>query len=159
MNPAARLAAPLAFCSFLILSSPASAGGGKAAVDECVAVGRNVAAAIKKNPSGLLPIVRKSLTDNADCTCEIVRAAILAADSDPDLIKEIVIVALNTVETRAAEIAECAVLAAPDSAEVVKSALQSVLGDGLPPSIGDPNSVQGIFLVPPEAASPANPVP
>ena len=162
MNFAARQAVLL--IPWLILAgTPVAEGGGKSVVSDCAAVGREVRASVVKNPANLLPIVRKTLTANEDCACEVVRAAILAVESDPDLVRDIVITALMTAESRAAEIAECAVIAAPDSASAVKSALYAVLGDTPTdpdsPSIGNPTSVHGIFLVPPETASPSNPAP
>ncbi len=163
MNLALRQAVLLVF-SLILLGAPIAEGAGKSAISDCSEVGRKVRASVVKSPASLLPIVRKTLAANEDCACEIVRAAILAVESDPDLIREIVITALETLESRAAEIAECAVLAAPGSVVAVKSALYSVLGgpptdSDVPTSIGNPTSVHGIFLVPPETASPSNPGP
>ncbi len=136
-------------------------GSGKDVIDDCASVGRKVGASVAKNTAAVLPIVGESLSANEDCTCEIVRSAILAVKSDPETVGQIVVTALNVVQHRAAEIAECAVKTAPHSVEAIKSALHSVLGDpeSDPPPVGTPISVHGIFLVPPETTSPANPSP
>ncbi len=160
MKPIACRGAALALWVPFLLPCDAIGGDGKNVVDDCSAAGRKVSASIAKDAAAVLPIVGESLAANEDCTCEIVRAAILAVDSDPEMVRQIVMTALTAVQDRAAEIAECAVTIAPEAADAIKSALHSVLGDpeSDPPPIGSvPVSIPGIFLVPPATASPANP--
>ena len=177
-NPfrAAEALACLGALFFLLL---ADAGAGVAAIDDCAAVGRKVKSAVEKEPTTVLVIVEDALTAHPDCACEIVKGAILGSEADNDLVKEIVITAVTTAETKAAEIAECAVAAAPDAAKAVKAGLEQALGEvvGLDgeegPFVGAPVNMDEIFLLAPlgpssgfssiqiypSPTSPPNPVP
>lgn len=147
-----------------VLTIPLTASAGVSAISDCAAVGRKVKSAVEQDPTKVLVILEDSLTAHPDCACEVVKGTILGADADKELVKQIVITAVNTVEDKAAEIAECAVHAAPDAAKYVKAGLEEALGEVIAASgksapfvAGAPIGVSGVYLIPPVSpASPAN---
>ncbi len=130
------------------------------AVDsDCDAVASKVKSAVSADPTKVLVVVEDALTANRGCTCEIVKAAIKAADADKELVKQIVITAVNTAEAEAATIAECAVAVAPEAARQIKEGLEEALGESTAPAgkaapyVGGPVSVGGVYLIPPVGPS------
>ncbi len=101
---------------------------GIAAAGDCDAVGAKVKKAVAKTPSQVLVIVDETISKNESCACEIVKAAIEAADAKKDsaLVREIVVTAVNAAQGMAATIAECAVAVSPSSASAIKSGLSEV---------------------------------
>ena len=101
---------------------------GIAAAGDCDAVGAKVKKAVAKTPSQVLVIVDEEISKNESCACEIVKAAIEAADAKKDsaLVREIVVTAVNAAQGMAATIAECAVAVSPSSAAAIKSGLSEV---------------------------------
>ena len=101
---------------------------GFAAAGDCDAVGAKVKKAVAKTPSKVLVIVDDQISKNESCACEIVKAAIEAADAKKDsaLVREIVVTAVNAAQGMAATIAECAVAVSPTSASEIKSGLSEV---------------------------------
>ncbi len=83
---------------------------------------------IAKTPSKVLVIVDEAISKNESCACEIVKAAIEAADAKKNgaLVREIVVTAVNSAQGMAATIAECAVAVSPSSASEIKSGLSEV---------------------------------
>lgn len=143
------------FLLTLLLVSTTATFAGVQAIDDCAAVGRKVKSAVAKDPTKVLVIVEDSLTAHPDCACEIVKGAIVGAEADNDLVKQIVITAVTSAQEKAAEIAECAVHAAPDAAKAVKAGLEAALGEVVDdssktaPFVGAPVGANGIFLLSP----------
>ena len=101
---------------------------GMAAAADCDAVGAKVKKAVAKSPSKVLVIVDETISENESCACEVVKAAIEAADAKKDsaLVREIVVTAVNAAQGMAATIAECAVSVSPSSASAIKAGLSEV---------------------------------
>ncbi|MFT4546534.1 MAG: hypothetical protein ACI9MB_000476, partial [Verrucomicrobiales bacterium] len=101
---------------------------GIAAAGDCDTVGDQVKKAVAKTPSKVLVIVDETISKNESCACEIVKAAIEAADAKKNgaLVREIVVTAVNAAQGMAATIAECAVAVSPSSAADIKSGLSEV---------------------------------
>ncbi|MGI9239706.1 MAG: hypothetical protein ACR2RV_02835 [Verrucomicrobiales bacterium] len=101
---------------------------GIALADDCETVGASVKKDVAKTPSKVLVIVDEAISKNESCACEIVKAAIEAADAKKDgaLVREIVVTAVNSAQGMAATIAECAVAVSPSSAAEIKSGLSEV---------------------------------
>jgi hypothetical protein len=158
--------------------------GNAFATADCAELAAELGESVKGEPAQVLVLVEEALKKSEACSCEIVKAAIEAAkaDQNEELLKQIVIVALNAVESQAATIAECAVAAAPESVSAVKEAMRVAFGDsgdgnglgeaplGDPlagtedavtleaikaggPWAGRPVSVGGVYLIPPVALS------
>jgi hypothetical protein len=101
---------------------------GIAFAGDCESVGASVKKDIAKTPSKVLVIVDQAISKNESCACEIVKAAIEAADAKKNgaLVREIVVTAVNSAQGMAATIAECAVAVSPSSASEIKSGLSEV---------------------------------
>jgi len=101
---------------------------GIASAADCDAIGAKVKQDIAKTPSKVLVIVDDAVAKNESCACEIVKAAIEAADAKKDaaLVREIVVTAVNAAQGMAATIAECAVAVSPSSASEIKAGLSEV---------------------------------
>ena len=101
---------------------------GIALAADCETVGASVKKDVAKTPSKVLVIVDEAISKNESCACEIVKAAIEAADAKKDgaLVREIVVTAVNSAQGMAATIAECAVAVSPSSAAEIKSGLSEV---------------------------------
>ena len=101
---------------------------GIAFAGDCESVGASVKKDVAKTPSKVLVIVDEAISKNESCACEIVKAAIEAADAkkNGELVREIVVTAANAAQGMAATIAECAVAVSPSSASEIKSGLSEV---------------------------------
>jgi hypothetical protein len=96
---------------------------------ECAKSAQAVSLAVADDPSKVLTVVAGSIKANPDCACEIVKAAILAADADNKTVGAIVLTAVQTAPQKSIEISECAIAVKPDATEEVKNALHKALGD------------------------------
>jgi hypothetical protein len=102
----------------------------KTAKMKCAEVVAHMEAEIAKEPSRVLLAVEDALNANDTCACSIVKSAITASRADSKLVGEIVSTAINTIPTSASTIGECALTASPESAQEIKTAMQTVLGQG-----------------------------
>ncbi|MCB1224246.1 MAG: hypothetical protein KDK99_00420 [Verrucomicrobiales bacterium] len=78
------------------------------AAPRCDELAADVQAAIAKDKSKTLMIVEDALVVNESCACDIVRAAIQAADADETLVQQIVQTAIAVAPKMAPVITECA---------------------------------------------------
>ncbi len=106
---------------------PATAANTKTKCTEVVA---HLESEIAKEPARVLLSVEDALNANDTCSCAIIKAAIATSHADSKLVGEIVSTAINTIPTSASTIGECALAAAPDAAADIKTAMQTVLGQG-----------------------------
>jgi len=93
---------------------------------ECDSVGAQVTKAITAAPQKVLVVVDEMISKNEACSCEIVKAAIIASSADKALVREIVVTAVTAAQGMAATIAECAVAQAPEAAAEIKAGLSEV---------------------------------
>ena len=101
---------------------------GLAVAGDCETVGAKVKKDIAKSPEKVLVIVDDAISKNESCACEVVKAAIEAADAEKNnvLVREIVVTAVSAAQGMAATIAECAVSVSPSSAPEIKAGLSEV---------------------------------
>lgn len=95
-----------------------------AAESNCLEVAVSVKHAVTAQPANVLEIVEKQLSAHPGCECEVVKAAIEAAEADADLVANIVETAISISPDQMRLISQCAVAVAPDSL----SQVQAVLG-------------------------------
>ena len=96
------------------------------APDTCSDVANDVSTAVSKDPSKVLMIVEDALVINESCACEIVKAAIVAANADKPLIEQITQTAISVAPKMAAIITECANAVVPGSVAAVEGATETV---------------------------------
>jgi hypothetical protein len=102
---------------------------------DCAAVAERVATAVKANPDEVLTIVEDAMVAYEQCACEVVSAAIKNSGGGADMVKQIVLVAVQHAETQAPAIAECAVGAAPEHAEAVRLAFAEAFNGKEAPAV------------------------
>jgi hypothetical protein len=85
----------------------------------CLKLSESVKAAVVADSSQVLRIVATNVAANESCACEIVKAAIIAADADQALVGEIVSTAILEAPSEARMITQCAIATAPDAIAVV----------------------------------------
>lgn len=100
---------------------------------DCVKMSALLQAEVKTTPSAVLAIVEKTVRENPDCACEIVKAAIIGSEAESSLVASIVeVVAVATPEQMRLA-AQCAVAVAPDAIAEVQAVLAKfdpATGDG-----------------------------
>lgn len=85
---------------------------------------------IKLDPSRALEIVEKEVAANPQCSCEIVKAAILTTGEDPSLVSGIVVTAINAAPEQMRIISQCAIAVAPDSLAAIQAILAKLDPNG-----------------------------
>ncbi|MBV6501598.1 MAG: hypothetical protein CJBNEKGG_04113 [Prosthecobacter sp.] len=129
---------------------------------ECDDITRDVAAAVSKEPGKVLMIIEDALVINESCACEIIKAAITAANADATLVGQIVQTGISVAPKMAGVITDCAAEISPSAAAsvvppVVESGKQ--VKNPLPVSPAPeeedfspvPSSIRGIYLMQPPA--------
>lgn len=96
---------------------------GKSSEQDCPGLGLSVQQRVKMEPSKILEIVETELAANQSCACEVVKAALTAADADPDLTAQVVEVAATTVPESLRLISQCAIAAVPESLASVQAVM------------------------------------
>lgn len=155
----ARAMGALAVLGFMSTLHLANAG----APSTCDRISSDVSKAVTKDPSKVLMIVEDALVINESCACEIVKAAITAAGANDAMVQQIVQTALAVTPKMSAIIAECATVAAPNSAETVaalaggngksdgkKGSLEGTKGSDF--SDAWASNIRGVYLIQPAAA-------
>lgn len=74
----------------------------------CAAVFEEVRAAVESEPAKILVIIEDAMVAHETCACEIVKAAILASNADPELKRQIVLTATHIAPKLGPLIAACA---------------------------------------------------
>jgi hypothetical protein len=137
----------LARCVGSALAQAAAPGGA-----DCGSVLAKMKTDFAKEPDRLILAVEDAITTNEACACRIVRTAIDFAAHDPALTSQIVIAAIRMTPSAAAEITECALAEAPETAATIHAALSKELGPTAPRLL---NSTAGKPPVEPITADPA----
>jgi hypothetical protein len=137
---------------------------------QCDDITRDVAAAVSKEPGKVLMIIEDALVINESCACEIIKAAITAANADATLVGQIVQTGISVAPKMAGVITDCAAAISPSAAAsvappIVDSGKQ--VKNPLPVSPAPeeedfspiPSSIRGIYLMQPPAGGflPRNP--
>lgn len=123
------------------------------AAEGCNDVSQKTVAAIAKSPSKVLEVVSKLVASNEGCSCEIVKAAIIATEADKDLVGQIVETAIAAAPKESSLISTCALAVAPDA----QSEIVAVVAK-LERGAGDGYSAKGGKVVTPPPAVKANPL-
>lgn len=138
----------VALAGVILLAQPLQAQG-----IDCAAVGERVSTAVKANPDQVLTVVEDALVAYAECACEVVTAAINSSNGTADTVKQIVLVAVQSAQTEAPAIAECAVAAAPEHAEAVRLAFAEAFNGKEAPAVSAAAATVDPRPVTPEAAT------
>jgi hypothetical protein len=91
--------------------------------NDCQRLALSVEQRIKLDSSDILEIVGNELKSNPSCTCEIIKAAIKAADADTELVVAIVETAIITSPESMRVASQCAIASAPESLAAVQALL------------------------------------
>ncbi|WP_143185182.1 MULTISPECIES: hypothetical protein [Rubritalea] len=104
-----------------------------ASESNCNEVVKITNSAIAQSPDKVLDVVAKLVTKHKDCSCEVVKAAIIATEADKELVGKIVEVAVKAAPEQLSLISTCALVVAPDAqaeiVSVVSKHSQSAGGD------------------------------
>lgn len=120
----------------LFAASPVAMAEESSCFDRSVAVTKMVTAA----PDNVLEIVAREVAATPGCSCEIVKAAIVATEADRDLVAQIVATSIEAAPEKMRIIAQCAVAVAPDALPNVMKILAT-----LDPNKGDSYSDKGVI--------------
>jgi hypothetical protein len=140
----------LVFLGFTSTSHLAHAGP----VSACDEIAQDVRAAVSKDPSKVLMIVEDALVINETCACEIIKAAITAANADTEMVQQIVQTGLAVAPKMSAIIAECAASVAPGSGEAIAALTGEKEKEAEGTDFGDAwaTNLRGVYLIQPAAA-------
>jgi len=146
-------------CVAMILSSSAII----VAAAPCDDIARDVASAVTKEPGKVLMIVEDALVINESCACEIIRAAIIAANADATQVNQIVQTAISVAPKMSGVIMDCATSASPGTAITSQVTTTSSSGKDVKnpvpvvtPAVEEefnpiPSSIRGVYLMQPPA--------
>ncbi len=96
---------------------------------DCDSIAEDVTISIGRNQDRLLVVLEDALRAHGNCVCEIVSAAVRAADGSQPVISQVVELAVTVKPAMAAEISECASAAAPSLVAAVQEGLDRALSD------------------------------
>ncbi len=123
----------VAIAESAIVASPSSSDKVASVVQtvlgDCDSIAEDVGISIRKNRERLLVILEDALKSHGNCACEIVKVAVQAAGGSSSIVSQVVQTAVTVEPTRAAEISECAVAAAPSLATAIQGGLDRALSD------------------------------
>ena len=122
--------------SALFAASPVAMAKESSCFDRSVAIVEMVTAA----PDNVLEIVAREVAATPGCSCEIVKAAIVATEADRKLVAQIVATSIEAAPDKMRIIAQCAVAVAPDALPNVMKILAT-----LNPNKGDSYSDKGVI--------------
>lgn len=90
---------------------------------DCYKVSESVTKAVTATPDNVLAIVGRQVAASSACSCEIVKAAIVATEADRKLVGQIVATAIDAAPDQMRTIANCAIAVAPDALADVQAIL------------------------------------
>ena len=125
------------------------------AAPTCDKAAADVRAAVEAAPSRVLIIVEDAMIANEGCACEIVKAAILASNANPELARQITLTASNVAPNLSKVIAECArsVVAAASSGggkevkQVIAVQPEAPATGGGTDYVRAPADIRGVYLI------------
>jgi hypothetical protein len=119
-----------------IAASPLAIAEESSCYDRSVAVTKMVTA----QPENVLEIVGREVAATPLCSCEIVKAAIVATEAERELVAQIVATAVDAAPEKMRIIGQCAIAVAPDALPNVMKILAK-----LDPAKGDGYSEKGVI--------------
>lgn len=90
---------------------------------DCLSLAVSVKHSVAAKPADVLQIVEKEVSANADCACEVVKAAIQGAEADAETVASIVEVAASVAPDKMRLISQCAVAVAPEALTDVQAVM------------------------------------
>jgi hypothetical protein len=118
----------------MLAGAPLALAAESSCFDRSVAVTKMVTAM----PDKVLEIVEREVASTPLCSCEIVKAAIVATEAERELVAQIVAAAIEAAPEKMRIIAQCAIAVAPDALPNVMKILAK-----LDPNKGDTYSEKG----------------
>lgn len=104
---------------FALISLPLTA----AEEIDCYELSVTVSEAVTSAPDSVLVTVQKQVAANPGCSCEVVKAAIVASEADRELVGQIVSTAVEAAPDKMRIIAQCAIAVAPDALTEVQAVI------------------------------------
>jgi len=93
---------------------------------DCYKVSETVTKAVTAKPNNVLAIVERVIATNPACSCEIVKAAIVATEAERDLVAQIVGAAIEAAPDQFNIITNCAIAVAPDALPNIQAAVSKL---------------------------------
>jgi len=90
---------------------------------DCQKLYTSVTQEVTGSSSKVLEIVEKYISENPECACEVVKAAIVASEADKGLVAEIVTTATLASPDKLRLVAQCAIAVAPDALAEVQQVM------------------------------------
>jgi hypothetical protein len=104
----------------------------------CNNVSETVIKLVTARPDNVLAIVERQTSANPTCSCEVVKAAIVATEADVKLVSQIVATAIEAAPDKLSIITSCAIAVAPDALPEIKAVLAKLDPKGLAQKGNDP---------------------
>ena len=105
---------------------------------DCTKVSDTVKKLVGAKPDHVLEIVERQTAVNPTCSCEVVKAAIVATEADRKLVGQIVATAIEAAPDKMSIITSCAIAVAPDALEEIKAILAKLDPKALAKKGNDP---------------------
>jgi len=132
-----------------------------AAETDCTKLSDTVKKLVGAKPDHVLEIVERQTAANPMCSCEVVKAAIVATEADRKLVGQIVATAIEAAPEKLNIITSCAIAVAPDALQEIKAILAKLNPKALAKKGNDPvgdakdaiassvkNPLDGPYLIP-----------
>lgn len=104
----------------------------------CTKLSETVKRLVTAESDNVLEIVAQQTAANPGCSCEVVKAAILATEADRKLVGQIVATAIEAAPDKMRVITSCAVAVAPDALPEIKAVLAKLAPKALAKKGNDP---------------------
>ena len=104
----------------------------------CTKLSETVKRLVTAESDNVLKIVEQQTAANPGCSCEVVKAAILATEADRKLVGQIVATAIEAAPDKMRVITSCAVAVAPDALPEIKAVLAKLAPKALAKKGNDP---------------------
>ncbi|RBP38678.1 hypothetical protein DES53_111200 [Roseimicrobium gellanilyticum] len=137
-----------------VLTAGLLGGASATAAPTCDKAAADVRAAVEAAPSRVLIIVEDAMIANEGCACEIVKAAILASNANPELSRQIALTASNVAPNLSKVISECArsvVAANTGGGKEVKQVIavqpEAPMATGGSDYVRAPADIRGVYLI------------
>ncbi|MFP6881869.1 MAG: hypothetical protein VCA34_13015 [Roseibacillus sp.] len=122
----------------ILACAVAAAPAALAEESNCNNVSETVIKLVTARPDNVLAIVERQTSANPTCSCEVVKAAIVATEADVKLVSQIVATAIEAAPDKMSIITSCAIAVAPDALPEIKAVLAKLDPKGLAQKGNDP---------------------
>ncbi len=122
----------------ILACAVAAAPAALAEESNCNNVSETVIKLVTASPDNVLAIVERQTSANPTCSCEVVKAAIVATEAEVKLVSQIVATAIEAAPDKMSIITSCAIAVAPDALPEIKAVLAKLDPKGLAQKGNDP---------------------